>query len=241
MSKRKSRRPMHILYHGTSKNNLSAILAKGLLPRMDHGGKSNFEGKIESKPEFVYLTDAWPVFYGYNSTPIEQKEFAVIKVLVFEDEMLPDEDFLGFLKEMEDRVERKRKLREECDLEGAKRKKTTHDFISECHPKDRPELAMQSLVHYGTVATGAITPDRILDHCLLPLSDFALLTHLGADSNLAANAAFVALREISRNKYRDNLERLFDLGWNKLKNEIEEQCIEQAKHFENLKQNGGKK
>lgn len=222
-----------VLYHGTSAANAHKITKEGLLPRCVHGGPSNFEGKIESKPEYVYLTDAWPVFYGFNSS--ETSDFVVFQVLVYEDELLPDEDFLALVAEQEDRKERKRKLREDMDIEGSRPTKTQQDFIAECHPSQRPELALHSLHHLGTVACKAVPPDRIMGHCVLPKSDFLYLCALGADSNPTANALIPALREHCRDRYSENLRKLFDIGWVELKRLLDQEAEERQAQFEKLR------
>ena len=51
-----------ILYHGTTARHLHAIQQHGLLPRRITS-ESNWSGNVPSKEEFVYLTDAYPVYY----------------------------------------------------------------------------------------------------------------------------------------------------------------------------------
>lgn len=229
---RKKQRPFRFLYHGTCATKLAPILEQGLQPRCVHGGPSNFSGKVESKPEYVYLTDAWPVYYGVNVA--DGDEFAVLRVLVYEDEMLPDEDFLALLKDMTDREQRKAKFRA-GDREGGKRRKTAHDFIAESHPSERPDLALHSLEHLGTVAVSSVPRDRIIDHYVMSVMDFGYLTHLGADSNPTMNALIAGLREHSREKYKRLLGRLFEVGWEELKREIEAESEQLRKQFDALR------
>lgn len=54
------------VFHGTTLKCLNSILLHGILPR-DTTGRSNFEKKIESNKNLVYLTNKWHYFYAYKA------------------------------------------------------------------------------------------------------------------------------------------------------------------------------
>ena len=80
------------LYHGTSIANADKIMASGFLPR-NISGNSNWKGVQESQPDLVYLTRAYPFFYGMSASG-DDKRASVIKVEVDVNDLYPDEDFL---------------------------------------------------------------------------------------------------------------------------------------------------
>jgi hypothetical protein len=88
-----------LLYHGTSEKNADKILSEGFKDRLGSGVR-NWKGNILSQAGFVYLTRAYPFFYGMNATKSKEK-CAVIQVEVDEKDLYPDEDFLrhGGVKE----------------------------------------------------------------------------------------------------------------------------------------------
>ncbi|KKL61808.1 hypothetical protein LCGC14_2191630, partial [marine sediment metagenome] len=55
-----------VYYHGTSKENADDILKNGFKDRVN-AGKKNWDGKILSQAGFIYLTRAYPFFYGMNA------------------------------------------------------------------------------------------------------------------------------------------------------------------------------
>jgi len=81
------------LYHGTSVKNAKEILANGFKDRIASGVK-NWDKEFESMAGFVYLTRAYPFFYAMNAAEEEDETTAVLKVIVDEDDLYPDEDFL---------------------------------------------------------------------------------------------------------------------------------------------------
>ena len=84
------------LYHGTSTEHLDVILRDGLLPRAKTKHSGNWEGRIQSKSEFVYLTTASPVYYAYAAAAErDDEDLVVIQVDPFNLELFPDEDFIA--------------------------------------------------------------------------------------------------------------------------------------------------
>lgn len=69
----------HYLYHGTTKRALSRISRQGLRPRSHRKDESgNWKGTVESHPNTIYLTIAYPIYFAYSATSTEHPEDAVI-------------------------------------------------------------------------------------------------------------------------------------------------------------------
>jgi len=81
------------LYHGTSKKNADLILKEGFKDRIN-SKESNWEDEKISQKGFVYLTTAYPFFYGMNAGEEKDREASVLKVIVNTDNLYPDEDIL---------------------------------------------------------------------------------------------------------------------------------------------------
>lgn len=85
------------LYHGTSARHLDRVLKHGLQPRGKKSG--NWKHTVESRPDAVYLTTAYPLYYGFCATKGPKDRDALI--LQIDSDKLnpwalhPDEDFLG--------------------------------------------------------------------------------------------------------------------------------------------------
>lgn len=71
------------LYHGASSEMLPQILKRGLLPRGKKSG--NWEHTIESRPDCVYLTNAYAPYFGDLIIEIDTN-------ILHEWRLLPDED-----------------------------------------------------------------------------------------------------------------------------------------------------
>jgi len=83
------------LYHGTSESRAKRILVEGIKPR-HASGKSNWKHSVESNPEAVYLTDAYPMYFA-NVASKTGERWAVIEVdtdRLDESKLHPDEDIL---------------------------------------------------------------------------------------------------------------------------------------------------
>jgi hypothetical protein len=80
------------LYHGTSATRLDDILTNGIRPRLKTA--SNW-GKCPSRPDMVYLTLAYPLYFAMNP---QDKRIAVVEIdfrKLDEDLLYPDEDFVA--------------------------------------------------------------------------------------------------------------------------------------------------
>ena len=134
-----------ILYHGTSARALPSILRQGIRPRKA-GRKGNWPGIISSYGN-VYLSQTFALWYC-----LQFDEGALIKIDASGLDFScwhPDEDFI---------------------FKIAKR---DGDKITNKEAKqiasNRPDLAMLSLDHHGTIAyKGCIPKEAIIDHVLTP-------------------------------------------------------------------------
>lgn len=82
------------LYHGTSAAKIPAILRDGLKPRGRRTG--NWKHSIESNPGYVYLTNAYAIYFAGN-TAKDKEPLAVIEIDSTKLNpfcLAPDEDFL---------------------------------------------------------------------------------------------------------------------------------------------------
>lgn len=85
------------LYHGTTARHLDAFLKYGLRPRIETGN-SNWE-KFKSRPDLIYLTTAYPLYFAANATETKDDESALIVEVdsrrLNEKLFFPDEDFIA--------------------------------------------------------------------------------------------------------------------------------------------------
>lgn len=87
------------LYHGTTDRIAKKALKKGLLPRAITG-RSQWKHTVESNPECVYLTDAYPLYFSVNACDMDFKHThpAIIEIdtdKLDESNLYPDEDVLA--------------------------------------------------------------------------------------------------------------------------------------------------
>jgi hypothetical protein len=176
-----------ILYHGTSTDHLPSLLQAGILPRALTGMASNFEGKVESKPAFVYLSDAYPAYFAWNAAD-DYADLVLVKVDVAEDLLYPDEDFIAFLLSM-------------------KAPESQIDLISTIDPAEYQPHWNESLRYNGTVATPLVPVERILDHRTIPATDTELILAIGGDSM----PTVLNYRQMG-SRYRTCVETFFDDG-----------------------------
>ena len=78
------------LYHGTSSVHLDKILESGLVPRYNNDS----EWECASRPDMIYLTNAYPLYFAEHSINHNGGEPVVFKVEVDTLRLYPDEDFL---------------------------------------------------------------------------------------------------------------------------------------------------
>lgn len=83
------------LYHGTGERAAKLALVEGIKPRGEHGN-SNWKRTIESNPNGVYLTDAYPLYFAFNAVK-DGERAAVLEIdtdRLQEFFLVPDEDVL---------------------------------------------------------------------------------------------------------------------------------------------------
>ena len=154
-----------ILYHGTSERHLHAIQRHGLLPRRITG-ESNWDGSVASKAGFVYLTDAYPVYFAVGpSFAVESAptDLLILKVDLDEDRLYPDEDFIAWAL---------------TDGTQGVRQEEMNPFID---PRAYKDLWRSSLECNGVVCTPEVLPERILDHYVIRRSETELIDELGLE------------------------------------------------------------
>jgi hypothetical protein len=156
-----------ILYHGTSTKHLEAIQQSGLQPRRITKRRSNWKGLIKSKLDFVYLTDAYPVYFAMNpalGTSGKSSDIVILKVEVDESQLYPDEDFIAW------------ELAQQGD--GL----SIHELIAEIDPADYREYWRDSLERNGNVCTLGVEAKKILDHRIIAADNYKLLYSIGGDA-----------------------------------------------------------
>jgi hypothetical protein len=180
-----------ILYHGTSERHLHAIQRHGLLPRRITG-ESNWSGKVASKEAFVYLTDAYPVYFAVGpalSAESAPADLLILKVDVDEDRLYPDEDFIAWA--VTDAIQGVRQ--EEMNL-----------FID---PRAHKGVWRLSLQYNGVVCTPGVSPERIVDHRVIGRSEAELIAELGFEP-MPTPLNY----RVMGNHYRRCIELLFEQG-----------------------------
>jgi hypothetical protein len=179
-----------ILYHGTTERHLRAIQRHGLLPRRITG-ESNWSGDVESKEDFVYLTDAYPVYYAVGPAFAEEcapADLLILKVDVDENRLYPDEDFIVWALA-------------EGNQDVAQ---ALPPFID---PREYKGAWHLSLEHNGVVCTPKVLPERILNHHVIARSDAELIFELGLEPLPSPeNYQFIG------SHYRRCIEVLFEQG-----------------------------
>lgn len=82
------------LYHGTSARHLKDTLAHGLRPRGIGAGQWS---EYPSRPDLVYLTTAYPFFFGFHATEEDSGDHILVVEVddLDPDNLLPDEDFVS--------------------------------------------------------------------------------------------------------------------------------------------------
>jgi hypothetical protein len=181
-----------ILYHGTSSKHLEAIKRSGLQSRRTTKQRSNWKGRIRSKLDFVYLTDAYPVYFAMNPALGNDRanaDILILKVDVDEDCLFPDEDFIAW------------ELGRENDGQSIE------DLIAKIDPADYQNYWRDSLERNGTVCTPGVSANRILDYRLIDRKNYKLLMSIGGDA-MPIPLNYQLLGE----HYRGCIESLFEHG-----------------------------
>lgn len=173
-----------ILYHGTTSRHRKTIEREGLRPRHATGRASNWSGPVESKPRFVYLTDAYPVYFALAAAD-EGEELLLVQVDADEARLYPDEDFIAYAT-------------------SGSHGKHSPALIARIDPTDHQALWRESLAQNGIACTPSVGPERILAFRSLGFDDSPRILELGGDASpTPMNYRFLG------DRYRRSIEALF--------------------------------
>lgn len=194
-----------ILFHGTSDKFLKKILKEGIRPREEHGHSVYKKIDFESREEFVYLTDRYPVFYANFAQDHAGGRACVIRCEVDEDMLFPDEEFIGTVLARQEH-------------KGAKNlKEITKKMILDVDPWEYQHEWPKSMKYMGTVATLFVKPEQITGHYVFKKNEIDLMFACGLDTDPQAGArygipqsAFDAIP--GRISWQDSLNMLIDQG-----------------------------
>lgn len=211
-----------ILYHGTSSKHLDSIQKNGIIPRKIKS-KGNYQEGNKSHP-YVYLTNLYPVFYSLNSLKRKKDMPVLIRVEVDLDDLYPDEDWLA--------LQYQRKFQKEGGWESTL---SLQEIGRSVDPKDYKEYAKASLDKMGNVCTDRVRPEQITHIVTLPTKDFMDLIAIGADTNYSAIASYNLTSLF--NHYSDNLEILFENGWDHLNEILMDRYRKMQIYIEKLRNN----
>lgn len=181
-----------ILYHGTSTQHLDAILRYGLQSRRASQRPSNWIGQVESKPDFVYLTDAYLVYFAMN--PALGHDAANTDILIFqfevpESELYPDEDFIAW------------------SMSRGGHPRPLRQLTAVIDPADYQHHWRESLEHNGTACTLGVPPEKLLGYRVIDRKNYRVLMAIGGDSApIPLNYLFMGPL------YRQCIEALFQHG-----------------------------
>lgn len=182
-----------ILFHGSSTVHKDSILKNGLLPRKDTKNSNwsqHHHGLVESKPELVYLTDAYPVYFAYAAVLASGGDLLIVKVEVDENDLYPDEDFMSMIFQ--------KQYGSQLPLE------IINTMMS---PLDNQHIAQDCLKYNGIAATRQIPPTQILDHRIISSDNVHTIMAIGGDSfPIPVNYKFLG------NHYKRAIQALFDEG-----------------------------
>ncbi len=159
---KRSQRGRITLYHGTTAQALDSIRSEGLKPRRETGRESNWSGLLQSKPDFVYLTDAYPVYYAFAAAQ-GGDDLLILKVEVDQARLYPDEDFVAFA------------------ISGSHGQHSP-ELIARIDPTDHRDWWQDSLALNGVVCTTSIPAEEILDHRIIRRNDTPAILSLGGDA-----------------------------------------------------------
>lgn len=189
---------VEFLYHGTRAAMLPRILKHGL--RYRKPGKIGTYSKATSGAGRIYLSDSYSLYYAGNAT-----KAGALVVLRFRLEnfnparFVADEDWLaGWCNDTSYMIERE-------DLKNLDRRQHLR-WCRDHLAFKRPDLAMQSLEEYGTIAyRGGLRPHAIDKIAIVSMNAYAHLIMSGYDPVVSQNAY-----SLLGNYYRGWLDWLFD-------------------------------
>lgn len=150
--------------------------------------ESNWEGKVESKHDLVYLTDAYPIYFARGATD-EGDQLLILKVNVNTRNIYPDEDFIARYLQYAHYPEM-----------------TLQDLNPLVDPKEFKQLAKNSLEFNGVCAVKKVTPQNILDYRTFDYkNDLRLILQTGGDTTPIPDAY-----KVMGDMYRTSTNMLFE-------------------------------
>jgi hypothetical protein len=184
------------LYHGTSAKAARIAMTEGIQPRGKHG-KSNWKRTIESNPDTVYLTDAYPVYFALNAAG-KGNQGAVLQIDVAklcQPFLVPDEDVLEQAGRGRD------------DVPGSMKKRTRH-YRAQMSDHIGLDTWLTSLEAMGTCGFMATIPPEAISR--VAMIDFNKASHL----SMFAGDAMICLGNyrFCGPKYRNLTNQLFGLA-----------------------------
>lgn len=194
-----------ILFHGTSDKFLKKILRDGIRPREEHGNSVYKKIEFESREDFVYLSDRYPVFYANFAQEHAGGRACVIRCEVDDDMLFPDEEFIGTVLARQENPKHP-------DL-----KKITKQMILDVDPWEYQHEWPKSMKFMGTVATLWVKPEQITGHYVFKKKETDLMFMCGLDTDPQAGARYgipqAAFDSIpGRISWQDSLNMLIDHG-----------------------------
>jgi hypothetical protein len=182
------------LYHGTSGKNARLAAFEGIHPRGKHG-RTNWKRTVESNPDAVYLTDAYPLYFAINAAKGDD-DYAVIQIDTEKLDQLwlvPDEDVFEQAGRGKDDVKGNMKQRTRWYRQRMKNWLATDNW----------KVSLQAM---GTCASLApIPPEAITRIAYVPHDALQLAMEAGDASIMLANYRFCGP------KYRNLTNALFGL------------------------------
>jgi len=139
-----------ILYHGTTHKLLHSILSEGICPNIH----SNWDHTCSSKPDFVYLSSTYALYYAMEATNNLGGEPLLIQVEVDEDNLYPDEDYIARLV-----VELEKKNGKQIDLIEATEQ--IELLVYQRFWKQSLEI-LGNVAHYGIISPKNIIQYRVI-------------------------------------------------------------------------------
>lgn len=174
-----------VLYHGTSAARWDDIRQRGLLPRSVTGRRCDWT--FQSRQGFVYLTDAYPVYYAMAAAD-PGDGYLILRVEVSPDDLYPDEDFISWALA-------KGNVGEQMKL------------LPDIDPAQYKDYWIDSLQGNGMACTPHVPPNRVTAHRVIRPDSLDLVLHLGGDAlPTPRNYRLFGAR------YRTALEALFEQG-----------------------------
>lgn len=189
------------LYHGTDSSCLPSILHRGLLSRFETKDKGRWE-KCPSKADLVYLTDAYPLYFAWNSSRQNDSHPVILEIDIPDSTaaqiLYPDEDYIA-----QGMWERYRKTGEIDVLYG--KPKDINELTRLVDPTQYRKYWLNSIQYLGNCATMEVPRLWIKRYAIVDLDICEYL------SCVAGEPAICTMNYmIMRDYYRSIVSYIFD-------------------------------